>query len=56
MGYNHDYERAKCKWTHGQHFINNVMWIIITPVIITLLPVAALWNYGDPLRRKKHVG
>jgi hypothetical protein len=52
MGYNQDYEKEKRKWTKSQHFINNVMWIALTPVILVLLPAAAIWNQGDPFRQK----
>ena len=53
MGYNQDYERKKLTWSPLQHFRNNVQWIMLTPVFIVLMPIALIWNYGDPFRRKK---
>ena len=51
MGYNHEYEASKRKWTRGRHFINHVVCVAAIPVIIAILPIAAIWN---SLRRRKN--
>lgn len=33
--------------------LNKIAWIISIPFFIVTIPIAAVWNYGDPLRRKK---